>query len=59
MGIYTGALDWLSYFGPPADPPAVCQCAVCGDDMYEGDAAYPSGDGLMCEYCKNDTKVYI
>lgn len=38
---------------PPDDPEPVMHCAICGEEMYEGDVLYTI-DGGICEDCLED-----
>ena len=33
------------------DPPIVCKCEECGEEIYEGDLFYHIGDHKFCESC--------
>lgn len=37
----------------PPEPKPVTKCAICGEDMYEGDVLYTI-DGGICEQCMDD-----
>lgn len=38
---------------PPDDPEPVTHCAICGEEMYEGDVLYTI-DGGICWDCLDD-----
>lgn len=42
--------DWKT--SPPESKP-VAYCAICGDELYEGDVLYTVNGGI-CERCLND-----
>jgi predicted RNA-binding Zn-ribbon protein involved in translation (DUF1610 family) len=51
--------DWYDTPEPRLDPPepvAVCQCALCGEDIYEGETCYELGLDFYCENCIEDCK---
>lgn len=33
------------------DPPVVCLCCQCGNEIYEGDEVYDINDEKWCEFC--------
>lgn len=33
------------------DPPVVCPCCQCGNEIYEGDEVYDINDEKWCESC--------
>lgn len=44
---------------PPEEPKPVAKCAICGEDMHEGDVLYTI-DGGICEDCLSDNyKSYV
>lgn len=38
---------------PNATEKAVCECELCGDDIYEGETMYKLGDMYFCKECVN------
>lgn len=42
--------DWKT---SPPESKSVAYCAICGDEMHEGDPLYTI-DGGICERCLND-----
>lgn len=43
---------------PNAEPVKVCECEMCGMEIYAGEAMYVIGDCKYCEDCINECKTY-
>ena len=42
---------------PETEEKAVCQCAECQNDLFEGDSAYKIGDKFYCDDCVECTTI--
>ena len=43
---------------PNASYKPVCECDMCGDDIYEDDVMYIVNDNNICERCMDECKTY-
>jgi hypothetical protein len=39
------------------EPPVVCLCCQCGNEIYEGDELYSINDEKWCEECVTDCRT--